>query len=412
MTAAPRAALADRVYYGWVVVVACFLASVVVFGTTYAFSVFYDPFVQAFHGSSTLLAVVFGVQTALIYGSGIGVSRLVERRGPRRVAAGSSVLLVAGLLGTAFAHAYLTLLLAFGVVAAVGMAGLYNVSYATLPRWFERRRGTATGLASAGLGVGLVVIPPGTDALIRAFGWRNAVLALAAFVAALSVVVVALFADRPSEVGADPSVEFPHGRVADDADGDVDRNVRAVVASAPFLVVLAGWTMVFSPLYVVLGHVVRHAAESGLGRSTGVLAIAVIGVTTTAARVVVGPVSDRIGRPRTFVACSVLLGSATVAVAYAPTPATLLATVAVFGIGYAGCGGLIGAVTADLFGEQSLNALFAVLSLSFGIAGLVSPPLAGYWFEQAGTYHPVFLAFGLVGVAGGGLVAAGVRLTD
>ena len=406
-----RTTLADRAYYGWFVVVACFLASVVVFGTTYAFSVFYDPFVHAFHGSSTLLAVVFGVQTALIYASGVGVSRVVSTHGPRRVAAWSSLLLFAGLVGTAFAHAYLTLLLSFGVVAAVGMAGLYNVSYATLPRWFERRRGTATGLASAGLGVGLVVIPPGTDALIRAFGWRSAVLALAGFVAILSVVVVALFADRPSEVGADPSVEFPNGRATDGGDGESGRNVRAVVTSAPFLVVLAGWTMVFSPLYVVLGHVVRHTAESGLGRATGVLSIAVIGVTTTAARVVVGPASDRIGRPRTFVACSVLLGSATIAVAYAPTPPVLLATVAVFGIGYAGCGGLIGAVTADLFGEQSLNALFAVLSLSFGIAGLISPPLAGFWFEQAGTYNPVFLSFGVVGILGGGLVATGVRLT-
>ena len=204
-----RVALADRVYYGWVVAIACFVASVAVFGTTYAFGVFYDAFIAEFGASRSVLAFVFGLQTAVLYAAAVGAGRVIERWGQRRAAAASGATLVAGLVWTAFARFYVELLLAFGVVAAVGMSGLYIVGYATLPAWFKRRRGAATGLASAGLGVGLVVIPPGADYAVSAFGWRSAMLLVAAAVGLMSIVVVSLFADDPADVGADLGVEFP-----------------------------------------------------------------------------------------------------------------------------------------------------------------------------------------------------------
>lgn len=409
MVTDPRRALASRVYYGWVIVAACFLASVTVFGTTYAFGVFYEVFIEAFDASRSRLAVVFGIQTALIYVAGVGAGQMVDRYGQRRVAAGSAAVLVAGLLWTAFARSYLELLAAFGVVAAVGMAGLYIVSYATLPIWFERRRGAATGLASAGLGVGLVVVPPGADAAIAALGWRSALLAVAGFVALLSLAMVALFADEPADVGADASTEFEDAPATGDGGDAVD--VVAIATSSRFLLVFVGWTLIFTPLYVVLSHVVLHAASAGLGRSTGVLAIAVVGVATTVARVGVGPLSDRLGRPRAFVACGALLGAATAGLAAASTVAAFLGVVVVLGVGYGGCGGLIGAVSADLFGNRSLNTLFALLSVSFAVAGLVSPPLAGLWFETAGSYDVAFAVAGLVGVAGAGCVGLATQVS-
>jgi len=201
-----RRALARRVYYGWVIVAACFLASVVVFGTTYAFGVFYDVFLEAFEGSASEIAAVFGLQTGVLYAAAIGAGRLVSVYGQRRVAAVSGAVMVAGLVWTAAARSYVELLAAFGVVVAVGMAGLYVVGYATLPAWFERRRGTATALASAGLGVGLVVVPPGANAVIGALGWRAAMLAIAGFVGLLWLVTVGLFADDPESVGAEAQV--------------------------------------------------------------------------------------------------------------------------------------------------------------------------------------------------------------
>lgn len=408
----PRHALAARFYYGWVIVFVCFLSSVTVFGTTYAFGVFYDAFGGAFDVPHSFLAAVFGLQTALIYTTGVGAGRLVERYGQRLVAGASVAVLVAGLVWTSFARSYPELLAAFGVVAAVGMAGLYIVSYATLPAWFERRRGTATGVASAGLGVGLVVIPPGADAAITAVGWRAAMLAIAGVVTLLGVVIVVLFADDPAHVDADPGVEFRGGQESGEAGGetieaDGSAPVRPVVTSRSFLLVFVGWLLVFTPLYVVLSHVVVHTDAAGMGRSVGVLAIAVVGTATTVTRFVVGPLSDRLGRTRTFVSSAALMGVSTVGIGLAPTAGGLYVLVMIFGAGYGGCGGLIGAITADLFGNRSLNTLFAILSVSFAVAGLLAPPAAGLWFELNGSYELAFVAAGVLGVLGAGSTAIG-----
>lgn len=409
-----RVALADRVYYGWVVAVACFVASVAVFGTTYAFGVFYNAFIAEFGASRSVLAFVFGLQTAVLYTAAVGAGRVIERYGQRRVAAASGATLVAGLVWTAFARSYVELLVAFGVMAAIGMSGLYIVGYATLPAWFKRRRGAATGLASAGLGVGLVVIPPGADYAVSAFGWRSAMLLLAAAVGLMSIVVVSLFADDPADVGADLGVEFPDGDAAATDDGDAGSNERgylgAMLRSPGFWLVFVGWLLVFAPLFAVLSHVVLHADDVGIGRSIGVLAIAVVGGTTTLARFGIGLLSDHFGRVATFVACSVLLGAATVGIGVVSTTGLFLAFVVALGVGYGGCGGLLGAVTADVFGDRSLNTLFALLSVSFSVSGLASPFLAGFWFEFAGSYRIAFVVAGLLGVLGAGTMWLGVRV--
>lgn len=408
---AVRRTLARKIYYGWVITLTCFIATVAVFGSSYTFSVFYEPFLDSFDASRSEIALVFGAQTVLLYVVGVGMARLIEYRGQRLVIALSSAVLVVGLVWAAFARSYLELFLSLGVVSAVGLAGLYIVGWATLPQWFERRRGTATSVAASGTGVGLVVFPTVAEAVLAAHGWRTAMLALAGSMAVLLLLVVALFADSPAEVGADPRIEFGEGaRGADE--GEDHRGVRDVVVSTPFVLVFAGWLLIYVPFYVVLSHVVLHAVDVGVGRATGVLALTVLGLLTTVTRAGIGPLADRGGRVRTFLVCSVFLGGATVALAASATTRSVLAAAAAIGVGYGGAGGLLGAVTADLFGNRSVTTLFALLSLSFGFAGLVAPPLAGAWFEAAGSYEVAFAVSGLAGVAGTGCTALGARLSS
>lgn len=406
----PRRGLADRVYYGWVVVGACLLAATATYGTSYTFSVFYDAFIEQFSVGRGPLAFVFGLQTALIYVGGVGAGRAVDRYGGRRVAAAAGVLLVAGLGWAALARSYLELLAAFGVLAGLGMAGLYVVGYATLPQWFERRRGTASGIAAAGTGVGLVTLPGAADSLIASVGWRTALLAVAGAAGLLALLVVLMFADRHADVGADPAVEFEDDTATPAAPSPGVAGASETIRSWPFLLVFLGWTLVYAPVYVLLSHVVLYATDAGFGRRTGVFAITVLGVTLVLARMGVGALSDRVGRVVTFAASGALVGVALLALPLAPTADAFLAGVAVFAVGYGGTGSLLSSTLADLFGNEGLNTVFAATSLAFAVAGLAAPPLAGYWFEAAGSYAPAFAAFGALGIVGAGCVLLAARL--
>ena len=404
-------------YYGWVIVAGCLLMSMVVFGTSYAFGVFYDAFAAEFDVSRSVLALVFGIQTVFIYVVGLAAGWLVDRYGQRRIVAGSTGILTVGLVWTAFARSYLELVAAFGIVTAIGMSGLYVVAYATIPLWFERRRGMAAGIASAGLGVGLVVIPQIAELFISTLGWREAMLVIAAGAGGTMVVVTILFVDDPETVAAEKSIEFGVGTPARGAGAvELPSSGRSVIASPSFGLVFVGWVFLFAPVYVVLTHVVLYASEIGISRSIGVAAIAIIGATTTVTRLGVGAVSDRVGRTRTFLACSGLMAIVTMALGgleilepASTRTVAFVGLVVLFGVAYGGCGGLVSPQVADLFGNRNLNTLFGALSVSFAISGLLAPPLAGLAFDVLGSYTPALVAAGLCAVLGTGCVYGAAR---
>lgn len=206
-----RARLAARVYYGWVIVSCCFLAAGAMFGMTYSFSVFFDPLARSFPISEARLSLVFGIQTAVIYVGAAALGGLLDRVGPRRFLLVGTVLLSGGLVGASASDTYLTLIVTYGLMTGLGMSCAYLVAYATVPRWFQRRRGFANGIASAGLGMGLLVVAPAASVFIVRFGWRGAYRVLAARLSVVLLVAVALLADEPADVETDPTAEFPGG---------------------------------------------------------------------------------------------------------------------------------------------------------------------------------------------------------
>ncbi len=416
-----RRRLADRFYYGWVIAVSCLLVALVVFGTTYSFSVFFDQMLGSFDASRVRLSLVFGIQTVVLYVGATVAGRVVDRYGPRRMLLLGGALLVSGLLATSRVHTFAGLVVAYGLVAALGLAILYVIGYATVPVWFGRRRGVANGLATSGLGVGLVVVPAGAAALTSWLGWRTAFVALACGLAVVLLASVAVFADRPADVGADASVEFPgRAQVRSDGEGDVREgrvgsptaNVRSTILSPSFLLVLLGWCCVYATLYAVLSHAVPYATSLGLSRSVGVAVIALVGLSTSVARIGFGLLSDRVGRVRLFVACSTVMGASLVLLSGANRSLTLFGLAVVFGAGYGGNGALLSPLVADLFGNDDLNTLYGTMSLSFAVAGLCTPPLLDVAFARFGTYRPALLVVGLVGVVGAVAVALGGRLAD
>ncbi len=397
-------------YYGWIVVSACFLTNGVVFGMVYAFGVFLEPIGSAFSASTAETSLVFGIQLFVMYSTSPPVGGLVEWIGPRRGLLVAAACLLSGMLAASRADSIPVLVLTYSIVTGLGMSIAFVVGYATPPQWFRRRRGLATGLASAGLGVGLVVVAPAASFLVTELGWRGAFAALAVGLTVLLLIAAFFMADDPDQVGADPAGEFPDGRPT--TAGPWREQLAAVgevAKSRAFSLLFVGYVFLYGTLYVILNHVVNFAGELGV-REAGVLAVGVVGVTTTVTRLAVGGVADRLGRLSIFVACGAIMAVALLVLPAATGPLALLAVAGLFGVGYGGTGALMSSVPADLFGGANLNAIFGLVSLSLAVPGLVAPAVAGYGFDQLGTYTPVFLLTGVVGLLGAGLVGAAAAL--
>jgi MFS family permease len=103
------------------------------------------------------------------------------------------------------------LYVSYGLVFAIGITGVGDLPHLpVISRWFIRKRGTAIGLAMAGMGLGILLVVPLTQSLILHLGWRWAYVALAVLALVTIIPPTLLFQrERPEEMGLLADGEVP-----------------------------------------------------------------------------------------------------------------------------------------------------------------------------------------------------------
>lgn len=150
-------------------------------------------------------------------------------------------------------------------------------------------------------------------------------------------------------------------------------------------------TDMYVPGFPELGRAL-HASSSGVQLTmTAFLAGLVVG------QLVIGPISDGLGRRRLLIGGATGFAVLTVVCALAPNVAVL--TTARFLQGVAGAGGMVlaRAVLTDRFHGAELPRYFAVLSQVMGVAPVVAPVLGGAVLSVS-TWRAVFAVLAAVGI--------------
>ncbi|WP_105132691.1 MFS transporter [Burkholderia sp. BE12] len=383
---------ASRLFYGWYVVAAAFAVTFVGFGSAYTFSAFVESLQRDFAASRGQISLVFSLAGFLYFGFGIVSGPLADRFGSRRLAVAGMLLTGAGLAAAGAAHTLLQVYVAYGLGVGVGVGCAYVPAVGAVQRWFVRRRGFASGLAVAGIGVGTLVMPPLASALIAQVGWRGAYFALAALAIVLGAGMSLLIENDPRRRGL-----LPDG----DAAGDDGRNaavastgatVREAVTSRPFASLYAACLVCSFGVFVPFVHLVPYALDHGVAPSTAVLLLGAIGVGSTAGRFFLGGLADRFGRRASLLAMFAGMAVALLAWAGAGTVATLAAFALVFGVFYGGWVAVLPAVAMDYFGGRNVSAIIGILYTSVAFGTLIGPAAAGFIYDAGGGYLVPILA--------------------
>ncbi|EMA06910.1 MFS transporter [Haloferax denitrificans] len=391
------------VYDGWFVVLASFLGTVAVFGVSYSFSVFFTRLLNEFSRSGGSTSLVFALQTFVMCSGAAVFAEVFDRISVVRTWILGTTLFGVGLLGASFSNSLFMLTLSYGVVAALGMSFIYVVSSTTITRWFAGRRAFASGLASSGIGVGMLGISPLSRHLIAVEGWRKAYLVIVVLVLVL-LLIGGLLLKHTGRAPTDKTRTTSQNKW---------RTIWPVVKSPPFVLIFCGWLLIYVPVYAALAHLVPFvASQPSLTASTGAWALGAFGVSASLTRLLIGPLADRVGRMELFVAAS---GLASITIAFLPVVSDTLGVgifAATFGIAYGGNGALLAPVLADQYGTNDIDGLFAVVSISFAIAGLVAPPLTSILQAEIGSYWIPFTGGGVLGCIGAGLSYFGFDIDE
>ena len=374
-----------KVFRGWIVVGGAFLVLFVAYGAQYSFGVFFSALLEEFHWSRASLSGAFTLYAILYCVFGFPAGRLTDLWGPRVVIAAGGLFLGAAYAGMALVSELWQPYVLYGLVAALGMGTAYVPCNTTVVKWFVARRGLAVGIASSGGSMGTFVLPPLAQALVSALGWRTAyiVFGVAAFVV-LNLVARVMRRD-PESLGL-----HPDGADAPPAVTGVEETswpLRRAMRSRAFWMVGVTFTATWIPVFIPLVHIVPFTRDLGYSPLTGAWVVSTLGIGAVAGRLVMGGVSDRIGRKP-----AVAIAMALQAIAFLGFLAAgrglpvLFATALVFGYSYGAISTLFPAVVGDLFGRGQAGALVGFLfAVAGGMAGW-GPLIAGAIYDATGGY--------------------------
>lgn len=391
-------------FYGWLIVGVALVSMAFWLGIRSSFSVFYVALLEDFPWSRGETA---GIQSTVFLTYTIMapvVGGLIDRFGPRRVIAPGIVLLAVGLIISAYASTLLEFYLFYGIVMGAGITCIAIVSYtAILAHWFEKRRGVASGIAVSGMGFGTFLLVPLSQHLISLWGWRLAFVVLGALVLiVLFPLNVFFLRHKPQDLGLLPdglvARESPQGSGSNRMGSgwlETDWTLGKALQKGRFWALLTFAFLLVMPIYIVLVHHVSFLVDNGIDKMKAAFAFAVIGIISSGFRIFWGWLSDHIGREWT---------STMGAMCVAGAAWTLLLLeklgegggfvypfIVLFGAGWGVTAPMFMAVAADLFRGRGFGLIYGILEGVIGVGGALGAWVAGFIFDETGTYRWAFL---------------------
>jgi len=383
-------------FYGWRIVAAAFVVLFTAYGAQYSFGVFFTALLDEFGWSRAGLAGVFSLYAFAYSVFGFPAGRLTDRWGPRAVITGGGILIGVALAGMALVSQLWQPYVLYGVVAALGMGTAYVPCNSTVVKWFARRRGLAVGLASSGGSAGTFALPPLAQWLVGAVGWRMAYVVFGTGVLVTLSVAARMMRRDPESMGLQPDGEATSAAAAVSG-----MTLTAAMRTTAFWLLCAAFTFTWLPVFIPLVHLVPLARDLGHGPATSAWLVSTLGVGAIAGRMVMGPLSDRIGRKSGLMVAMTLQAVAFVAFQVAQSVAGLVGTAFLFGYAYGGASALFPPIVGDLFGRVAAGSIVGCLFMLAGSMAAWGPLVAGAVYDATGSYA---LAFRLA--AGANLMAA------
>ena len=279
--------------------------------------------------------------------------------------------------------------------------------------WFQKGRGTITGIALSGSGIGSAIASPIVTACIENFGYQIAYLGFVGFTV-LTILPVMLFCPlTPEEVGLRPyGADEMDEAAADEAPASEDLGLKLVLLS-PTFIVLVVFVLAIVLITTLSGHMASLAQDYGYSAQVGALLLSASMVGNVVSKFALGAIADRIGA---FRACVISLVTTLVGLLLILFNVGGQTALLVSGFLYGTCfsiGSLgISLLTRYIFGDAQYADAYSTISLVTSVASALGVTAAGLAYDVTGSYAaPIIAGIVLVGVAGGCLVYLRWRVT-
>lgn len=374
---------------GWIVTFSA-LGVNLVLGLLYTWGVFQKALVDQWGWSSTAASLPYSIATGVFAFTMIFAGRAQDKFGPRYVAMLGGLMLGTGLILSGLTTNILVMTITFGVIGACGIGFGYSATTPCAIKWFEpKKRGLISGIVVAGVGLAPVYIAPLTNLLIKSWGIQYTFIILGVF-AIVAVTIFSLILKNPAQPSPDKA-----NATSRSVASDTEVPWNSLLKSGQFYYLWVLYLLSAMAGLMLIGHLPKIASSQANWKA-GYILVVVLSLFNAAGRVIIGSLSDKIGRKAAMMIVFLLQAANMFIFTFYTSVPLLIVGAALAGLAYGALFTLFPATTADMFGVKNLGVNYGMIFTGWGIAGVAGPLFGGLVKDSFGTYTFSYLAAGVL----------------
>ncbi len=375
-------------FKGWHILGASFVTAMLMAGATfYSFQHFVSP-IEAEFGlkrEQVNLAMIVFLLSSAIWAAIVG--RFLEKIKPRPFALIGLLAFSLGFIALSKMHDPKWMLgVIFGPIGFGFTACGPFMANVLATNWFYRMRGRALGIAAVATSAGGFIIQPVLSYLIAKYGWRNALLYVAIFIALLAALLIAkYFINKPEDIG-----QFPDGAAEPAPQITTAGNPSKILRNRDFWIIGLACGLLLACDQALLISLKPFGEDLGFSNAQATLIPTLVAGSAIVGKTGIGWMVERFDKRYVFalVCASNIAFLITAISANGFVPLAAISCVA--GIAIGGIYPVWTSITADTFGREYFAPAIGLMNLLTVLLAVIAMSFIGKSHDTHGDYYTAF----------------------
>ncbi|OQR56463.1 OFA family MFS transporter [Bacillus sp. CDB3] len=350
-------------------------------GTIYTWSLFNQPLVSKYGWSLNAVAITFSITSLSLAFSTLFASKLQEKWGLRKLIMIAGLALGLGLVLSSQASSLILLYVLAGVVVGYADGTAYITSLSNLIKWFPERKGLIAGISVSAYGTGSLIFKYINAKLIDSVGVSQAFIYWGLIVTAM-IVIGACLIHQAADQGAVQETKTK------------EYTTKEMLGTKQvYLLFIMLFTSCMSGLYLI-GMVKDIGVQLvGLSAATAANAVAMVAIFNTLGRIILGPLSDKIGRLKIVTGTFVVMATSVLVLSFVDLNYGIyFVCVASVAFCFGGNITIFPAIVGDFFGMKNHSKNYGIVYQGFGFGALAGSFIGAL----LGGFKPTFMVIGVL----------------
>ncbi len=378
-TATPSPSVLSR--RAWIMILTGAMIVTLSMGVRQAFGLFLRPMGIELEIDRQTFGLIIAAQNLLFGLIQPFIGAWADKHGAGKVAVGGALIYIAGLAVAATAMNALGLMIGFGALVGLSMAGVtFVVVLGAVGRAVPpEKRTLAFGIVTAGGSLGQFLVVPAAQGLLDALDWRLTLFVMGGLIALIIPLALGV-AGKPPASNTGEGLPFKAA-------------MKEALTNRSYALLNFGFFVCGFHVAFVGTHLPAYIRDQGLSAGIGAASLALIGLFNIFGSWLWGAWGSKGSKKNLLALLYTLRAVSIVIFMLVPlTSASVLVFASVFGFLWLGTVPLTNGLVAQIFGVRHLSALAGIVFLSHQIGAFLGAWLAGIAFDATGSYTSIWIA--------------------